>query len=94
MNYLVKSNVKALVLTSNNLTDVCLDALLNFTAMNNVLKNVYITKNYINKIPSKGKLALLKEKGLIVYIWYFYACIWVSFTFATKFKIIIKIKKM
>lgn len=60
MNYLVKSNVKALVLTSNNLTDVCLDALLNFTAMNNVLKNVYITKNYINKIPSKGKLALLK----------------------------------
>jgi hypothetical protein len=68
LNYLVKSNVKALVLTSNNLTDVCLDALLNFTTMNNVLKNVYITKNYINKIPNKGKLALLKEKGLIVYI--------------------------
>jgi len=71
LNFLVKSSVKALVLSGNNLTDVCLDAFLNFVTMNNVLKNVYLPKNYINILKSKAKINLLKDKGLNIYIWYF-----------------------
>jgi hypothetical protein len=68
LNFLVKSSVKALVLSGNNLTDVCLDAFLNFVTMNNVLKNVYLPKNYINILKSKAKINLLKDKGLNIYI--------------------------
>jgi hypothetical protein len=76
LNFLVKSSVKALVLSGNNLTDVCLDAFLNFVTMNNVLKNVYLPKNYINILKSKAKINLLKDKGLNIYIWCF---IWYFF---------------
>lgn len=60
LNFLIKSNVKALVLSGNNLTDICLDALLNFVTLNNILKNVYLPKNYINIMKSKTKINLLK----------------------------------
>lgn len=56
------------MLSGNNLTDVCLDAFLNFVTMNNVLKNVYLPKNYINILKSKAKINLLKDKGLNIYI--------------------------
>lgn len=60
LNFLIKSKVKALVLSGNNLTDICLDALLNFVTMNERLKNVYLPKNYINILKSKNKINLLK----------------------------------
>lgn len=60
LNFLIKSNVKALVLSGNNLTDICLDALLNFVTLNSILKNVYLPKNYINIMKSKTKINLLK----------------------------------
>lgn len=60
LNFLIKSSVKALVLSGNNLTDLCLDAFLNFVTMNNILKNVYLPKNYINILKSKSKINLLK----------------------------------
>ncbi len=65
---MVKSTVKALVLSGNNLTDVSLDALLNFVTLNNVLKNVYLPKNYVNILKSKPKINLLKDKGVNIYI--------------------------
>ena len=68
LNYLMKSKVKALVLSSNNLTDISLDAFLHFVNVNNVLKNVYLPKNYINILKSKQKINLLKEKGINIYI--------------------------
>ena len=70
LNYLMKSKVKALVLSSNNLTDISLDAFLHFVNVNNVLKNVYLPKNYINILRSKQKINLLKEKGINIYIWW------------------------
>ncbi len=60
MNYLMKSKVKALVLSNNNLTDISLDAFLHFVNINNILKNVYLPKNYINILKSKQKINLLK----------------------------------
>lgn len=68
---MVKSTVKALVLSGNNLTDVSLDALLNFVTLNNVLKNVYLPKNYVNILKSKPKINLLKDKGVNIYIWFY-----------------------
>lgn len=68
LNFLIKSNVKALVLSGNNLTDICLDALLNFVTMSHVLKNVYLPKNYINILKSKAKINLLKERGVNIYV--------------------------
>ena len=68
MNYLIKSKVKALVLSNNNLTDICLDAFLHFVNVNNILKNVYLTKNFINMLKTKQKINLLKEKGINIYI--------------------------
>lgn len=75
LNFLIKSNVKALVLSGNNLTDICLDALLNFVTMNHVLKNVYLPKNYINILKSKAKINLLKERGVNIYVWSPLICI-------------------
>lgn len=69
LNFMVKSTVKALVLSGNNLTDVSLDALLNFVTLNNALKNVYLPKNYVNILKSKPKINLLKDKGVNIYIW-------------------------
>lgn len=66
---MVKSTVKALVLSGNNLTDVSLDALLNFVTLNSSLKNVYLPKNYVNILKSKPKINLLKDKGVNIYIW-------------------------
>jgi hypothetical protein len=64
----MNSHVKALVLSGNNLTDICLDALLNFVTVNCTLKNVYLPKNCVNIMKSKGKINLLKEKGVNIYI--------------------------
>lgn len=68
LNYLVKSTVHTLVLSSNNLTDLCLDAFLNFVTLNSAIKNVILPKNYINSLKSKPKINTLREKGLNIYI--------------------------
>ena len=68
LNYLVKSRVKALVLSANNLTDISLDAFLYFVEVNTRLKNVYLPKNFVNIMKSKAKINLLKEKGINIYI--------------------------
>lgn len=68
LNFLLKGRVKALVLSGNNLTDICLDALLNFVSLNSELKNVYLPKNYINILKSKAKINLLKERGVNIYV--------------------------
>jgi len=64
----VKSHVKVLVLSGNNLTDICLDAFLNFVDVNDVLKTVYLSKNYINILKTKNKIHTLRDKGINVYI--------------------------
>lgn len=70
LNFTIHSKVTTLVLSSNNLGEISLDALLNFTRLNSTLKNVYLSKNQINPLKGKArqKVLLLKEQGINLYI--------------------------
>jgi hypothetical protein len=67
LNYLVNSNAKTLVLNHNHLTDLCLDAFLNFVSINSTLKNVHLANNPINSLKNKTKINTLKDKGIIIW---------------------------
>ena len=62
LNFMVHSKVETLVLCGNSLSEVALDALLNFVKMNEFLHNVYISKNNINLLRgrSREKVSLLR----------------------------------
>lgn len=70
LNFLVHSSVHTLMLSSNNLTEISLDALLNFVEINRKLKNIYVPKNNISLLKgnARAKINLLKEKGINIYI--------------------------
>jgi hypothetical protein len=70
LNYLVHSNIHTLMLSYNNLTELSLDALLNFVEVNDKLKNIYVPKNNISLLKgnARAKINLLKEKGINLYI--------------------------
>lgn len=70
LNFLVHSNVHTLMLSYNNLTEISLDALLNFVDINKKLKNIYVPKNNISLLKgnAKAKINLLKHKGINLYI--------------------------
>lgn len=70
LNFTIHSKVTTLVLSSNCLGEISLDALLNFTRLNSTLKNVYLSKNQINPLKGKArqKVLLLKEQGINLYI--------------------------
>jgi hypothetical protein len=70
LNYLVHSNIHTLMLSYNNLTELSLDALLNFVEVNDNLKNIYVPKNNISLLKgnARAKINLLKEKGINLYI--------------------------
>jgi hypothetical protein len=59
---MVRSKVETLVLCGNTLSEVALDALLNFVKMNKYLQNVYISKNNMNLLRgrSREKVSLLR----------------------------------
>ncbi len=67
LNYILNSKVTSLVVSNNNLTDICLDALLHFVSLNKTLKNVYLSSNYINTLKSRAKILMLKE-NITLYI--------------------------
>jgi hypothetical protein len=58
------------MLSYNNLTELSLDALLNFVEVNDKLKNIYVPKNNISLLKgnARAKINLLKEKGINLYI--------------------------
>lgn len=70
LNFLVRSQVHTLMLSYNNLSELSLDALLNFVEINQKVKNVYLSKNNISLLRgnARAKLNLLKEKGINMYI--------------------------
>lgn len=63
--------VETLVLSGNNLSDHSLDAFLNFVNINKSLKSVCLAKNYINGFKARLKINVLREKGIIIYMWLF-----------------------
>ncbi len=67
---MVRSQVHTLMLSYNNLSELSLDALLNFVEINHKAKNVYLSKNNISLLKgnARAKLNLLKEKGINLYI--------------------------
>jgi hypothetical protein len=67
LNYVLNAHVKTLVLCYNHLTDICLDAFLNFVSMNKTLKNVHLSNNHINTLKNKQKINILKEKGITIW---------------------------
>ena len=48
LNFMIESKVTTLVLCGNSLTELSLDALLNFNKINQTLRNIYLSKNNIN----------------------------------------------
>ena len=70
LNYMSGSEIHTIVLSGNNLTEISLDAFLNYTKREQKLKNIYISKNNINTIKgnSRQKINLLRQKGINLYI--------------------------
>ena len=70
LNFVHQNSVHTLVLSGNNLTEVCLDAFLNYLRVDNGLKNVYLSKNNINTLRgnTREKINLLRSKGINLYI--------------------------
>lgn len=70
LNFILQSKVATLVLSSNCLGEISLDALLNYTKMDSTLKNVYLSKNQINTLRgrTRHKITLLREQGINLYI--------------------------
>lgn len=70
LNFILQSKVATLVLSSNCLGEISLDALLNYTKMDSTLKNVYLSKNQINTLRGRirHKITLLREQGINLYI--------------------------
>lgn len=70
LNFLLPSHVHSLLLPSNDLQEVSLDALLRFSELNSCLKIVSLQKNNIHTLHSqtRAKLALIKRKGINLYI--------------------------
>ena len=70
LNFVHQNSVHTLVLSGNNLTEVSLDALLNYLRVDDGLKNVYLSKNNINTLRghTREKINLLRSKGVNLYI--------------------------
>ena len=64
------AKIHTLLLSNNELEEISLDALIRFTEMNKNLKTVSLQKNSIHQLHTnaKAKLALLKKRGVVVYI--------------------------
>jgi hypothetical protein len=52
---MVHSQVTTLVLCGNSLTEISLDALLNFININKTLRNIYLSKNNINYLKGQTR---------------------------------------
>ena len=70
LNYILDTRVHSLLLVSNDLQEISLDALINFTNLNSCLKTVSLQKNNINKLNRRvrAKIARIQEKGVNLYI--------------------------
>ncbi len=60
LNYTLNSKAVTLVLSGNNLGEVSLDAFLNYIKAGGVLKNVYLSKNFINPLRGKTRAKLTR----------------------------------
>lgn len=60
--------VHTLNLTSNHLTESCLDSIIEFVGYNKILKNFYLTGNNINAMKVRQKKKLMQEMGINVYM--------------------------
>jgi hypothetical protein len=62
--------IHTLLLSNNDLEEISLDALIRFTEINKSLKTVSLQRNSIHQLHTnaKAKLALLKKRGVVVYI--------------------------
>ena len=70
LNYMIKTKVHSVLLPNNDLQEISLDALLNFSKMNSNLRTVSLQRNNINKLNSvvKSKINLIGRKGITLYI--------------------------
>jgi hypothetical protein len=55
-------------LTSNCLTEECLDSIIEFVGSNKVLKNFYLTGNNINAMKVRQKKKLMHDMGINLYL--------------------------
>ena len=70
LNYMVRTKVHSVLLPNNDLQEISLDALINFSSMNSKLKTVSLQRNNINKLNSsvRSKIAMINKKGITLYI--------------------------
>ena len=70
LNYMIKTKVHSVLLPNNDLQEISLDALLNFSKMNSNLRTVSLQRNNINKLNSvvRSKINLIGRKGITLYI--------------------------
>ena len=70
LNYMVRTKVHSVLLPNNDLQEISLDALINFSSMNSNLKTVSLQRNNINKLNSsvRSKIAMINKKGITLYI--------------------------
>lgn len=70
LNYMIHYQVHSLLLPSNDLQEISLDALIRFTDINTHLKTISLQKNNIQVLSGncKAKIAMLRKKGLSLYI--------------------------
>ena len=70
LNYMIKTKVHSVLLPNNDLQEISLDALLNFSKINSNLKTVSLQRNNINKLNSvaRSKINLIGRKGITLYI--------------------------
>ena len=70
LNFTYHHNVHTVVLSGNSLTEVALDALLNYMKLNDGIKNVYLAKNSINTLRgyTRDKIGMLRNGGVNLYI--------------------------
>ena len=70
LNYMIKTKVHSVLLPNNDLQEISLDALLNFSKINSNLRTVSLQRNNINKLNSvvRSKINLIGRKGITLYI--------------------------
>lgn len=55
-------------LTSNHLTEECLDSIMEFSGSNKALRNFYLTGNNINMVKVRQKKKMMQDMGLNIHL--------------------------
>ena len=70
LNFLINSKIHTLILPNNELQEISLDALVNFTSVNKKLRTISLQRNNIHPLQgnTRTKIAMLRKRELTLYI--------------------------